>query len=84
MLAEVATGVSELQTEDEIVRYLDADSRLTPAKLGLVAVGLRIDVPATVKSKPALQLVHIAQNAVQARSRKVLAIVPAARSLPAS
>jgi hypothetical protein len=67
-VAEIATRVSQLDTEDEIVRYLDADSRLTPAKLKLVARELRIDVPPSVKSKPALQL-HIAQNAVQARSR---------------
>jgi hypothetical protein len=67
-IAEIASRVSELGTEDEIVRYLDADSRLTAAKLKLVAAELRIDVPAAVKSKPALQF-HIAQNAVQARSR---------------
>jgi hypothetical protein len=66
--AEIATRVAELQTEDEIVRFLDADSRLTAAKLRLVAAELRIDVPATVKSKSAMQL-HIAQQAVQGRTR---------------
>jgi hypothetical protein len=66
--SEIATRVAELQTEDEIVRYLDADSRLTGPKLKLVAAELRIDVPAAVKSKPALQL-HIAQQTLQDRRR---------------
>lgn len=65
---EVAARVSELRTEDEIVRFLDADSRLTAPKLKLIAAELDIEVPSTVKSKPALQL-HIAQRSVHDRGR---------------
>ena len=49
-------------SQDEIVRLLDSDSRLTPAVLKKLAEELNIAVPSTVKSKGATQL-HIAQSA---------------------
>jgi hypothetical protein len=65
---EVAARVTELKTEDEVVGFLDADSRLTAQKLKLVATELGIELPPTVKGKPGLQL-YIAQRAVQDRGR---------------
>ena len=65
---EVAARVAELRTEDEIVGFLDADTRLTAPKLKLVAAELNIELPPTVKGKPGLQL-YIAQRAVQDRGR---------------
>jgi hypothetical protein len=61
-LPDLASQVRELGSQDEIVRLLDADSRLTPTVLKKLAEELNIAVPATVRSKGATQL-HIAQSA---------------------
>jgi len=66
--AEVAAQVAKLKSQDEIVRLLEADSRLNAANLKKVATELNIGIPATVRTKPAL-LLHIAQNAVRDRDR---------------
>lgn len=65
---EVAAQVAKLTSEAEIVRFLDADSRLTPPKLKKVAAEMNVVVPPSVRTKAALQL-HIAQNAVRDRGR---------------
>lgn len=57
---EVAAEVAKLTSEADVVRFLDADSRLGGPNLKKVASELNIAIPATVKTKPALQ-VHIAQ-----------------------
>lgn len=65
---EVAEQVAALKSEAEIVRMLDEDSRLTAANLKRVAAELNVIVPATVKTKPALQL-HIAQSVIRDSGR---------------
>ena len=65
---DVASQVAKLTAEDEIVRFLDADKRLTAANLKKVATELNVMIPASVKSKPALQL-HIAQSVLRNHGR---------------
>jgi hypothetical protein len=66
--AEVAEAVSRFTTEGEIVRYLDADSSLGAPNLKKVATALNLPLPATVKTKPAIQS-YIAQNVLRDRTR---------------
>jgi hypothetical protein len=61
-LPDLASQVREIGSQDEIVRLLDADSRLTFAVLKRLAEELNIAVPAAVKTKGPMQL-HIAQSA---------------------
>jgi hypothetical protein len=67
-LAEVASQVIKLASEDEVVRFLDADSRLNAANLKKLAAEMNIVVPAAIKTKPALQL-HVAQSVARDRGR---------------
>jgi hypothetical protein len=66
--AEVAETVTKLATEGEIVRYLDSDPGLAAANLRKVATALNLALPATVKSKQAIQL-YIAENVIRDRGR---------------
>ena len=66
--AGVAEAITKLATEGEIVRHLDSDPALAAANLKKVATALNLALPATVKSKQAIQL-YIAENVVRDRSR---------------
>jgi len=66
--AEVAETVTKLATEGEIVRYLDSDAALAAPNLKKVATALNLALPATVKTKQALQL-YIAENVIRDRGR---------------
>jgi hypothetical protein len=66
--AEVAERVTKLTTEGEIVRYLDSDPALTAANLKKIATALNLALPATLKSKQAIQL-YIAENVTRDRGR---------------
>jgi hypothetical protein len=66
--AEVAQAVIRFTTEGEIVRYLDADSSLSAPNLKKVATALNLPLPATVKTKQAIQS-YIAENVVRDRNR---------------
>jgi hypothetical protein len=67
-IPEVAAQIIRLKTEDEIVRFLDDDSRLNPTNLKKIAAELNIGVPAAVKGKAELQLL-IAQSVIRDRDR---------------
>jgi hypothetical protein len=67
-IAEVAAQITKLGAEDEIIRFLDDDSRLNPTNLKKIAAELNIGVPAAVKGKAELQLL-IAQTVVRDRGR---------------
>jgi hypothetical protein len=66
--AQVAEAVGRLNTEGEIVRFLDADASLGAPNLKKVATALNLSVPAAVKTKQAIQS-YIAENVVRDRSR---------------
>jgi len=66
--AEVAETVTQLATEGEIVRYLDSDPALATANLKKLATALNLALPATLKSKQAIQL-YIAENVIRDRGR---------------
>jgi hypothetical protein len=65
---EVAAAIIQLATEGEIVRYLDADSSLGLPNLKKVASALNLPVPATLKTKSAVQS-YIAESVVRDRTR---------------
>jgi hypothetical protein len=65
---EVADAIIRFATEGEIIRYLDADSTLGVPHLKKVASALNLAVPATLKTKPAVQS-YIAESVVRDRTR---------------
>lgn len=67
-LAEVATELRQLSTAEDIVKALDADSRLTGTQLKLLARELNITIPPRAKVKGAIQL-HIGQTLATYRAR---------------
>jgi hypothetical protein len=60
--AALASEVRQIGSQDEIVRLLDGDSRLTAANLKKLAEELNIDDVPKTRSKGPIQL-HIAQSA---------------------
>jgi len=60
--------LTRLATDGAIVREVDSDPALAAAKLKKVATALNLGLPATVKSKQAIQL-YIAENVVRDRGR---------------
>jgi hypothetical protein len=66
--ATIAQAVSQLATEGEIVRYLNAESSLSTPNLKKLATVLNLPLPSGVTSKQAIQT-YIAQNLVRDRSR---------------
>jgi hypothetical protein len=65
---EVAEAVTRCTTEGEIIRLLNGDSSVSAANLKKVATELNLPVPATVKTKSAIQS-YIAENVVRDRAR---------------
>jgi hypothetical protein len=68
VLADVADEVRRLSDQTQMITLLDADKRLTGPLLKQLAQELNISVPATVKTKPAIQL-YIAQTMAEYRNR---------------
>src|SRR5262249_7332646 len=66
--AEVAETGTKLATEGGIVRHRDSDPALAVAHLKKVATALNLALPATVKSRQAIQL-YIAENVIRDRGR---------------
>jgi hypothetical protein len=62
-VAQVAQDVSDLGSEPEIIKYLDADERLTPAELKKVAGELGIVFPKGANKKDAM-VAHMARSIV--------------------
>lgn len=67
-LTEVAADLRKLQTADELVLRLDADTRLTGPQLKKLAAELNIVIPPKARVKSAIQL-HIAQTLAAYRGR---------------
>lgn len=67
-LVEAVADIAKFTTEEEVVRYLDADSRLNPTNLKKLATEMNVTIPSTVKTKSQLQL-HIAERAIRDRGR---------------
>jgi hypothetical protein len=65
---DVARAIIDFSTEGEVVRYLDADPSLGAPNLKKVAGALNLHLPATVKTKQALQS-YIAENVIRDRTR---------------
>jgi hypothetical protein len=59
-LGETAAAVRQLLSAEEIVKYLDSDSRLTPAKLKQLGYELNVEVPAKLRNPGDIQF-HLAQ-----------------------
>ncbi|WP_250009041.1 hypothetical protein [Actinoplanes sp. M2I2] len=59
-LGETAAAVRQLLGAEAIVKYLDSDSRLVPAKLRQLGYELNIEVPAKLRSRGDIQF-HLAQ-----------------------
>jgi hypothetical protein len=62
-IAEVAREASEQASEDEIIKFLDADDRLKPGELRKIGTELGITFPAAVKQRDAM-IAHIARSLV--------------------
>jgi hypothetical protein len=60
---EIAQEVSQLFTEDAIIKFLDADDRLKPADLKKIANELGINMPKDAKELPQMQT-HIARSLI--------------------
>jgi hypothetical protein len=71
-LAEVATQVRALRSQDDIVLFLEQDRRLDLAKLRRLADGLNIALPSGRLTKVAAQL-HIAQKMAAYNDRNPVA-----------
>jgi len=67
-MQEVAAEVRRLGSQDEVIRRLEGDKRLTGPVLRQLATELSISLPPAAKTKPAIQL-HIAQSAAGYRLR---------------
>jgi hypothetical protein len=65
---QIAEEVSRLTTEEAIIKFLDGDDRLKPTELRKVAKELGIAVPASARTKPAIET-HIARNLISFGSR---------------
>jgi hypothetical protein len=65
---EVAAEVGRLRSEEEIVRYLDADTRLNATSLRKIATKLNMAIPGNIENRRAIQ-VHVAQRMLADRSR---------------
>jgi hypothetical protein len=60
-IAYVARDAAELASEDEVIKFLDADDRLKPAELRKVGTELGITFPTSVKQRDAM-IAHIARS----------------------
>jgi hypothetical protein len=60
---EIAQELSQLSTEDSVIKFLDADDRLKAADLKKIAFELGVNVPKDVKTIPQLQT-HIARSLI--------------------
>lgn len=67
-VAEVAAAVRQLSSAEQIVKYLDSDTRLTGAKLKSLGHELNVEVPAKLRAKGDIQF-HLAQVLAGHQSR---------------
>ena len=68
VISEVVDQVRELGSPEQIIGFLDADTRLTASVLRRVADEMNIPLPSAVKTKPAIQL-YLAQTFTEYRHR---------------
>jgi hypothetical protein len=67
-LGEVAAAVRQISSADQIVKYLDSDTRLTAAKLRALGYELNVEIPSKLRTRADIQF-HLAQVVATHRTR---------------